>query len=124
MARCVSRSFTTPARCISVDRFWFLTWTTYGNWLPGDPRGFVGQLRDPNGLPYIHNLPGTPYDADLPPLAAAMRAAMKGPPIRLQLDQAPPLLDQFQETAAYRTWLLLAVGIMANHLHLVVGVPG
>ena len=22
----------------SFDRVWFLTWTTYGTWLPGDPR--------------------------------------------------------------------------------------
>ena len=24
-----------------IDRIWFLTWTTYGTWLPGDERGFV-----------------------------------------------------------------------------------
>jgi REP element-mobilizing transposase RayT len=107
-----------------MDRHWFLTWTTYGNWLPGDRRGFVGKLRDENGLPYIHNLPGTPCDADIPPLERAMRAAMKGPPIRLIQDQAEAVMPQLQETAAYRAWLLLAAAIMANHVHLVVGVPG
>ena len=107
-----------------MDRHWFLTWTTYGAWLPGDRRGFVGSLRDEHGLPWIHNLPGTPYDADVAPLEKAMRAAMKGLPIRLTLEQAVAMLPQFQETAAYRNWLLLAVAIMANHAHLVVGVPG
>ena len=31
---------------------------------------------------------------------------------------------QFEETARYRGWQLLAGAIMANHVHLVVGVPG
>ena len=31
---------------------------------------------------------------------------------------------QFEETASYRGWQLLAGAIMANHVHLVVGVPG
>jgi REP element-mobilizing transposase RayT len=53
-----------------------------------------------------------------------MRAAMKGPPIRLMVDQAVRMLTQFQETATCRGWLLLAVGVMANHIHIVVGVPG
>ncbi len=34
------------------------------------------------------------------------------------------MLPQFQETATCREWLLLAVGVMANHTHLVVGVLG
>src|SRR5947209_816005 len=28
----------------AMDRYWFLTWTTYGTWLPGDARGFVGRV--------------------------------------------------------------------------------
>jgi REP element-mobilizing transposase RayT len=107
-----------------MDRHWFLTWTTYGSWLPGDPRGFVSQLRDDYGLPHIHNLPGTPCEADIPPLEKAMRAAMLGPPIRLTLDQAKTITTQFQETAAYRDWLLLASAVMANHIHIIIGVPG
>ena len=26
-------------------RYWLLTWTTYGTWLPGDDRGFVSPVR-------------------------------------------------------------------------------
>ncbi len=30
-----------------MDRYWPLTWTTYGTWLPGDARGFaVSNVRD------------------------------------------------------------------------------
>jgi REP element-mobilizing transposase RayT len=33
------------------------------------------------------------------------------------------LLPQFQETAEIRKWLLVGTAIMANHIHVVVGVP-
>jgi REP element-mobilizing transposase RayT len=107
-----------------MDRYWFISWTTYGSWLPGDERGFVGQLKDDYGLPYSNSLPGTPCDADIPALESAMRQAMKGPSIRLTLEQAEGVVAQFQETAHYREWLLLAAAVMANHVHLVVGVLG
>jgi hypothetical protein len=34
------------------------------------------------------------------------------------------LLNQFHETAQYRGWRVLAVAVMTNRFHLVVGVPG
>src|SRR6266851_8360191 len=107
-----------------MDRYWFLTWTTYGTWLPGDERGFVSNVRDGPGPEVRHNIPDTPYDRDLPGLRNSARAALKCSPIYLVLAQAQPLLEQLQETAQHREWLLLAVGIMANHLHVVLGVPG
>jgi REP element-mobilizing transposase RayT len=107
-----------------VDRYWFLTWTSYGTWLPGDERGFVSNVQDGPGPEVRHNLPGTPYDQDMPGLRHSARAALKCPPIYLVLEQAQQLLEQFQETAHYRGWQLLAVGIMRNHVHIVVGVPG
>jgi REP element-mobilizing transposase RayT len=72
----------------------------------------------------IHSIPGTPYDADVPRLAEFAANRLKCPPIRLDAAQAETLLAQFQETAGHRQWLLLAVAVMANHTHLVVGVPG
>ncbi|MFV2069011.1 MAG: transposase [Pirellulales bacterium] len=107
-----------------MDRYWFLTWSTYGTWLPGDSRGFVSSVRDASGNEVIHNVPGTPYDADMPALERYSRSLLKCDPIRLVVAQADVLLVQFQETANYREWQLLAVGIMANHVHLVVGVIG
>jgi REP element-mobilizing transposase RayT len=110
-----------------MDRYWLLTWTTYGTWLPGDSRGFVSNVRDAadaSGLEVRHNIPGTPCDADLPGLEASARKSLKCPPIHLTRQQAELLLAQFRETAAHRGWVLLAVAVMANHVHLVVGVPG
>jgi REP element-mobilizing transposase RayT len=113
-----------------MDRFWLLTNTCYGNWLPGDRRGFVGRVwehraTDPEEAPRVaHDLPGALYDADLPGLERASRSRMKGPPIYLDAFQAEVALAQFRETAGVRRWEVLAVAIMFNHFHIVVGVPG
>jgi REP element-mobilizing transposase RayT len=107
-----------------MDRFWLLTSTTYGNWLPGDPRGFVGTTKTLLGVSSIRNLPGTEHDRDNLRLRNFARSTLKGPPILLSLAQACVMHSQFHETAAHKGWMLSAVGIMANHIHLVVGVPG
>jgi REP element-mobilizing transposase RayT len=116
-----------------MDRHWLLTSTFYGNWLPGDSRGFVSRVRDvrseddlaiARGARHEHDIPGTPYDEDYLGLYESARHRHKGPPVRIDLDQARTLLEQFQETASYRKWLLLAVAVMTNHVHWVVGVSG
>ena len=106
------------------DRFWLLTWTTYGTWLPGDKRGFVSPVSDATlGKRAKHNIIETPYDADVPQLRKEATANLKCAPIYLNLTQAEAIFDQLQETAAHRKWLLLATAIMRNHVHVVVGVP-
>jgi REP element-mobilizing transposase RayT len=107
-----------------MDRYWLLTSTTYGTWLPGDHRGFVSNVREGPGPEVRHNRPGTPVDADMPGLVAGARANLRGPAVLLALEQAQALVVQFRETAVYRGWQLLAVAVMANHFHLVVGVAG
>ena len=106
------------------DRYWLLTWTTYGAWLPGDSRGFVSSVRDGDGPQVRHNIPGSPYDADLAGLRVAARSQLKHTPILLTESQARVACDQFRETASYRGWQLLACAIMPNHAHIVVGVSG
>ena len=105
-----------------MDRYWFLTWTTYGTWLPGDKRGFVGPVSDSSSGQVNHNIPGTPYDADFSALRNYAISQMKGEPIYLISEQAEVMFTQFQETTEYRQWQLCAVGIIRNHVHLVVGV--
>jgi REP element-mobilizing transposase RayT len=105
---------------------WFLTSTFYGNWLPGDERGFVGRVwekRDEDSaddVRHVHNVPKTECDADIEGLRIASEGLMRGPAVRINAEQAQALLVQFQETARYRDWQLLAVAILANHVHLVV----
>jgi REP element-mobilizing transposase RayT len=105
-----------------MDRFWLLTWTTYGSWLPGDARGFVSEVRDEEGNKVLHNEPGTPCDADLPSLAryAASRMTEDG----ILLNRAQAEAEQLRETAGHRGWRLLALAVMANHIHVLAGVPG
>ncbi len=107
-----------------MDRFWFLTSTTYGTWLPRDVRGSVTTVRDGSGPRKRHNISGTPYDESMPGLQTSVRMALKEGPIYFTREQGEALLSQFQETAEYRGWLLLAVAIMANHCHILVGVRG
>ncbi len=107
-----------------MDRYWLLTSNTYGTWLPGDRKGFVGFVRDANDRQVIRNSPGTPVESANPPLQRYARRLLKSPPVRFTLDQAELLLKQFQETAQFRKWQLLSVAIMANHVHWVIGVPG
>ncbi len=107
-----------------MDRVWLLTWTTYGTRLPGDDRGHVSNVRSHDGPERRHNIPGTEPDAKQRGLQLAARANLVGDPIYLDVDLVQPLFEQFRETESHRGWILLAVGIMANHVHLVVGVPG
>jgi REP element-mobilizing transposase RayT len=106
---------------------WLITSTTYGTWLPGDARGFVGRVWEtrPNDSPTdalrsTHDDFDTPYDRDIPGLQAASQSLMKGEPVWLNAEQADVVLNQFQETAGYRLWHLHAGSVMANHFHLVV----
>jgi len=111
-------------------RAWLLTNTTYGTWLPGDPRGSVTSVRDlrpedePTPFRFEHDLPGEPWEDELPGLRRSALEKMKGPPIYLDREKAELVLAQFQETAGYRGWTLRAVAVMANHFHVVVQVPG
>lgn len=94
---------------------WLLTNTTYGTWLPGDPRGSVIRVRD--------EIAGGGRALTLPasePLRRSARRLMKGAPIYLTRPQAETVLAQFLETAEHRGWKMLAASIMANHYHLVI----
>ena len=105
---------------------WLRSSTFYGQWLPGDPRGSVTNVRDrrpcdPAAPGRIeHERPGEDYEDAIPGVQQAALAQRKGPPVAVALPEAEQLLDQFQETAAYRRWTLRAVSVMFNHLHLVV----
>ncbi|HZU38717.1 MAG TPA: hypothetical protein VFA18_22510 [Gemmataceae bacterium] len=107
-----------------MDRYWLITWTCYGTWLPGARQGFVSHVRDEHGDLVIHNIPGTPYDADMPALDAHARAQMIGPPVSLDQTAADAMIAQYQETCRIRGWELEAASVMCNHTHIVVGVAG
>jgi REP element-mobilizing transposase RayT len=106
-----------------MDRYWLFTWRTYGSWLPGED-GFVGYYRAADGQRKIDNTPGELPTRAIPALERYAREVMQGEPVVLIPAQAEVLLAQFQQTAAYRGWVIDAVAVMVNHVHIVFGVPG
>ena len=93
---------------------YFLTWTTYGTWLPGDARRWV----DKRGSA------GTPYrQGDRDRLALARRRTKQVP---VRLDDAPRHLVEgaIRETCRYKGWHLHALNVRSNHVHVVVTAQG
>jgi REP element-mobilizing transposase RayT len=92
-----------------VHSDYFLTWTTYGTWLPGDSRGsFIDDRIEGAGLS---------RRKDHLRLASAQRLA--GDPILLS-EKARIVVDAaIREHAAHRRWPVLALNVRTNHVHLV-----
>ena len=107
---------------LHYDWFWFVTMTTYGSWLPGDNRGSIGIFHYQGQNKVEKNKFGQPMYDPSDTLRDHAKGQMKGDELRLNLEQARVLLTQFCCTCAFRKWRLLAVAIMANHIHLVVHV--
>ncbi|QDT55240.1 Transposase IS200 like protein [Caulifigura coniformis] len=105
-------------------RVWLLTWTTYGTWLPGDERGFVGQVKRDDDRRIRRNRIGEEFDRAMPGLERASAAFLKGKPNWLTGDQARVTLDQLLQTADYRGWVILAIAVMSNHVHVALRVVG
>lgn len=85
---------------------YFLTWVTYGTWLPGDSRGWVEyhrgwQLPDP-----IRELEA--------------KARMTEDACILTQPQRQAVERQIAETCSHRGWTLVAVNCRTNHVHVVV----
>ncbi|MEZ6130046.1 MAG: transposase [Planctomycetaceae bacterium] len=84
----------------------FLTWVTYGTWLPGDARGWVE---------YMHG-----WKLPSPTLEADCASRMREDAVRLNLEQRRTVEKQVRETCRHRGWHLHAVNCRSNHIHTVV----
>jgi hypothetical protein len=89
---------------------YFLTWTSYGTWLPGDERGWVakpGQVRPPN-------------------IQRRQTAQRQMTEAALTLDPAQRRLveDTIAEHCRIRSWHLHVVNARTQHVHVVVTAPG
>lgn len=84
----------------------FLTWVTYGTWLPGDARGWVE---------YQHG-----WKLPNPPLEADCESRMRNDAVRLTREQRRAVEDQIKDTCQYRGWVLHADNCRTNHIHAVV----
>ena len=84
-----------------MDRYWLLTTTTYGTWLPGDDRGSVTRVREHSGPRELHNQADSPIDGAMPGLQRSAADKMHGRPVRLTEENAVALLAQWRETAGF-----------------------
>jgi REP element-mobilizing transposase RayT len=89
---------------------YFLTWNTYGTWLPGDARGWVEYGRG-------WKLPDPVRERE----AAAI---MTEDACQLSPTQRVAVERQIEETCGHRRWHLYAVNCRSNHIHVVVAAHG
>ena len=88
----------------------FITWSTYGTWLPGDARGWIE---------FQHG-----WKLPEPPLALECAARMSETPCLLDASQRETVEKQVAETCGYRGWTLHAANCRSNHGHVVVTAAG
>ena len=101
---------------------YLLTWTTYGTWLRGDPRGFVGPVRDSEDVWVTHNIVETPFDADVPALMDADAERAHGITV-LGSRRATVVADTLREVALHHVLDLKIGAVMRTHAHVVVYSP-
>lgn len=94
----------------STPLAYFLTWTTYGTWLHGDPRGSVK-----SGKPGIQ-----PPDMKSEELAVL---SMKGSEVVLTPQQRVLVDSTIRRHCEIRNWTLHAVNVRSNHVHAVISAP-
>ena len=85
---------------------YFLTWTTYGTWLPGDDRGWTQWhkgLQPPNE-----------------PLRQWSAAKLTEQPVTLDDEQRILVDDTIRRHCKIRNWTLQALNVRTNHIHAVV----
>jgi len=87
----------------------FMTWTCYGTWLPGDERGWTKWHKS--------------YQVPQPLLADWCRDHMTEPPVQLDAEQRAMVEGVVEEHCEKRGWTLHAVNCRSNHCHVVVTAP-
>ena len=85
---------------------YFLTWPTYGTWLPGDQRG------------WIHHRRGFQLPDPITKMEA--KARMSDDACRLNSDDRRVVELTIAAHCQFRNWTLHAVNCRSNHLHVVV----
>jgi len=96
----------------------FITWTTYGTWLPGDRRGYVSNTLRSEGVERKRNQPGTEYAADHEFTRRRAGEIQKYPPVRLSRSHALAAASALADTSRDRGWQVMRGAVMANHVHL------
>lgn len=90
---------------------YFLTWTTYGTWMPGDDRGWrrkhVADVQPPN-----------------PALVETTRSRMRESEFLLSEIHRRMVEETVREHCRLRNWSPHAISVRTNHVHVVVTATG
>jgi REP element-mobilizing transposase RayT len=101
---------------------YLLTWTTYGTWLRGDKRGYVGRTLDGDGsVRPANNEYGERYDADDGRTYNRDFDALKSQPVHLTAEQAACAAEALCEAARGAGYDLARAAVMRDHVHVLVG---
>ena len=85
---------------------YYITWNTYGTWLPGDARGWRKR--------------GCGGQMPRPLLENWCREQMRYDPVTLSAHDRETVEAACKEHAEYRGWSILAVNARTNHVHIVI----
>jgi REP element-mobilizing transposase RayT len=96
---------------VSDPLAYFITFRTFGTWLPGDRRGYV----DPE-----HHGFDTPFAEPAPTVERSARLTSRASPLILSSAMQEAVQSAIRETCSFRAWWLLALNVRTNHVHAVV----
>ena len=97
-------------------RKWFhVTFSTYGTWLPGDPRGFRTKEHKRHSSGDYRSRPPQGEHAGLRTLA---RKTMRGTPVTLTLTQRKTCARAMIEKLTERGCEVIAIAVGGQHVHL------
>ncbi len=105
------------------ERWWFVTWTTCGTWLPGDPRGFqTWRGREYVPPPKRYAQPGEATYDPIPyrELRRQAQAFLAEPPARLDESRRSIVAAAFAEEFDLIPPVPSVLAIDAVHVHLLV----
>ena len=89
---------------------YFLTWTTYGTWLPGDSRGWVNR----------HRTHGEVVEPSQPALENHARGLLKESPVVLSAPMRTVTDAAMRRICDELGWCVHALEVRSNHVHVVV----
>lgn len=92
---------------------YLITFRAYGTWLHGDERGSVDRF---------HNKYETPLIAPNKNWNEYKKRIIKHSSVKLNAEQRRSVETAIRETCGFRNWLLRAVNVRTNHIHLVVSI--
>lgn len=92
---------------------YLITFRCYGTWLHGDERGSVNKFNNKYSAPFIKE--NKIWEAE-------NRNRLKGEPTTLNAKQRKSVEQTIREVCEFKNWILYAVNVRTNHIHIVVSI--